>query len=101
MHSAHQQPQLNLDNQTDVGKEKKMDEEKRQKNNINSNLAGIMCSIYFTVILIFSFLDHQVLAFLSLIAARITANIVQINFVTKMSNLDENQRVCVNRLLQL
>jgi hypothetical protein len=50
---------------------------------------------------IFRFLDHQVLAFLSLIAPRITANQVTIEFMMKMGHLDENQVASVNQLLQI
>jgi hypothetical protein len=46
-------------------------------------------------------LDHQALAFLSLVASRITANKVNIIFPMKMSHMDENQLTSVNQLLQL
>jgi hypothetical protein len=42
-----------------------------------------------------------VFAFLSLIAHRITTNNVAIQFVMKMSDLDENQVASVNQLLQI
>jgi hypothetical protein len=49
----------------------------------------------------FSFLDHRVLAFLSLIAHHITPDKVGINIEMKMSDLDENQLASVNQLLQI
>jgi hypothetical protein len=52
-------------------------------------------------ILIFSCLDHQVLALLALIAPRITTKKVRIVFLMKMNNLDETQLASVNQLLQL
>jgi hypothetical protein len=56
---------------------------------------------YQSPIVIFSFLDHQALAFLSLIAPRITANQVNIQLIMKMSDLDENQVASVNQLIQI
>jgi hypothetical protein len=55
------------------------------------------------LILIFSYLDDQVFAFLSLIAPRITASNVGIGicFRMKLSHMDEKQRASVNQLLQL
>jgi hypothetical protein len=49
-------------------------------------------------------LDHQVVAFLSLIAPHITTtttNKLQIHFTKNMSNLDENQLSSMNRLFNL
>jgi hypothetical protein len=46
-------------------------------------------------------LDHQVLAFFSLIAARITADKLRIQFTTAIGHMDENQLDSVNRLLQI
>jgi hypothetical protein len=56
---------------------------------------------YQSSIVIFSFLDHQVLAFLSLISPSITANQVEIHFTMKMSNLNENEVALVHQLLQI
>jgi hypothetical protein len=53
------------------------------------------------IYVISSFLDHQVLTFFSLIAARLAKSKLRIRFTTKLSHLDENQVASVNRLFQI